>query len=75
MDHLDLGLESEFRLRPIYYGNTFNPKSGYDFHDFPRSNDAGWEISSPKKTDSEFEGFIQSWLFFGLISTVVAHTE
>lgn len=82
MDHLNLSLGDEFR--PRCYGNNFDPTAkDYDFHTFPGTVDAGWDIDNRcylKPTTSAAESqeslniFLQSWLFFGLISAVIGHT-
>jgi len=85
MDHLDLGLRDEFR--PKNFENIFDPNSKeYDFHTFPEH--VGWELDEKlnfattrqkgKFTDFrnvEFNQFLQSWLFFGLMATVLQDKE
>lgn len=79
MDHLRISIGDEFR--PLYYGtgNKFD-LNDHDFHSFP--DKVGWELD-----DSTFEltkkgnlkdgsilekgPFLQSWLFFGLLATVL----
>lgn len=78
MDHLKLELGQLWK--PGYYGNIFNSnKHPPDrFHDFP--NTIGWVLSNdtlefkpdPVKTATiKFNQFLQSWLFFGLLSTIL----
>ncbi|KAL9621521.1 MAG: hypothetical protein Q9160_004051 [Pyrenula sp. 1 TL-2023] len=84
MDHLKVkpGLPEKFR--PLFYENDFDPAT--DFHSFPGSSKAGWSINddlsfSPTSQTirdgnvPSFNRFIQSWLFFGLIATVVKGRE
>ena len=82
MDHLDINIGPAFR--PPYFGNNFNPEDlDYDFHTFPGSVAAGWTVDdncdfSPTGTSTpqkSFNCFLQSWLFFGLIATVVEYTQ
>lgn len=79
MDHLKLNLGEAFR--PLYYGNDFSTVR--DFHEFPRLARAGWIINddlkfsptsetlSEENVNDSFNKFIQSWLFFGLLATVI----
>jgi hypothetical protein len=75
MDHLRLELGQLWK--PGYYKNIFD-SSKHRFHDFP--NTIGWVLSDetlefkpdPAKTAKiKFDQFLQSWLFFGLLHTVL----
>lgn len=81
MDHLDIHLDDEFR--PHYYGtgDRFDPHDpSYDFHTFPER--VGWELNEStfeltkrgQLNDAgilQLNEFLQSWLFFGLLATVL----
>jgi len=72
MDHLQ-NLQLGDLWKPAYYGNLFNSKK-HDFHNFP--NQIGWTLSNDTlefetETDISFNKFLQSWLFFGLLSTIL----
>ncbi|KAF7507932.1 hypothetical protein GJ744_009966 [Endocarpon pusillum] len=77
MDHLRLSIDEEFR--PKYYKpNLFEPC--HEFHSFPKA--AGYFLSDEQELKhieggevKEFHQFIQSWLFFGLLATVIQLPE
>ncbi|KAG9234097.1 hypothetical protein BJ875DRAFT_25721 [Amylocarpus encephaloides] len=72
MDHLNLPLGEVFR--PLHYGNAFR-KSEHDFHTFPK--EVGWRLNGQELEVTgecritDFNQFMQSWLFFGLLTTVL----
>jgi hypothetical protein len=74
MEHLDIELGGLFAVK--YYGNLFQ-QGKHNFHTF--LEDQGWELQDKtldfiKKGASSLEDFnqlIQSWLFFGLLITVL----
>ncbi|KAF2177131.1 hypothetical protein K469DRAFT_697488 [Zopfia rhizophila CBS 207.26] len=74
MEHLGLSiLKGTFDV--AYEGNEYRP--GCTFHTFPA--DQGWDLDTSTykltpisgKQKTTFVKFMQSWLFFGLIATVV----
>lgn len=76
MDHLTndysaTGISVDY----VEYTGGNIPKTKQAFHDFPLTQ--GWKLDPEYKLEPEsspftpFEAFLQSWLFFGLISTVV----
>ncbi|KAE9382006.1 hypothetical protein N431DRAFT_393756 [Stipitochalara longipes BDJ] len=72
MNHLE-NLQLGDLWKPRYYGNLFNSRQ-HDFHNFP--NQIGWTLSNDTlefetETDISFNKFLQSWLFFGLLSTIL----
>jgi hypothetical protein len=73
MDHLaNLSLGSEFR--PMYFGeNLFDPSID-EFHSFPDTHNYKFndrDELQPLDGGIELDHFLQSWLFFGLLATVI----
>lgn len=71
MDHLNLKLDL---WRPRYYQPNLFDSDKHDFHNFPEQ--MNWYLSNDTlefnpKTDIEFNHFLQSWLCFGLLSTIL----
>ena len=69
MDHLGLQLGDVFR--PQYYVSSKTFQTGEDFFAFPKRcewNESTGKFSNP---DTNFNEFLQQWLFFGLLKTVL----
>ncbi|KAG0648298.1 hypothetical protein D0Z07_5529 [Hyphodiscus hymeniophilus] len=80
MDHLQCGIGHNIQVRLLESGDHFDPKNAeHKFHSYPAI--AGWiydETENKFSVNKDFNGehinfgaFLQSWLFFGLIATVV----
>jgi hypothetical protein len=81
MDHLNILLGPEFKVEYYGTGDKFDPADrNYDFHTFPQR--VGWELDDStsvltKKGELgndrilDFNQFLQSWLFFGLLAAVL----
>lgn len=75
MDHISsLAIGDDFR--PMYHQENLFDSSQHNFHTFPE--EVGWEFKddrelSPivKGTATDINHFLQSWLFFGLLETVI----
>lgn len=73
MDHLKLDLGAIWR--PRYYQPNLFDSEKHDFHNFPEQ--MKWHLSNdtlefdPTTDDIKFNQFLQSWLFFGLLSTIL----
>lgn len=78
MDHLELKLENDLGNVPCAEGSKYD--TNFEFHDFPESvgwkvNDRhGCEILNPDQ-HRDFIPFLQAWLFFGLLHTVLAASD
>lgn len=74
MDHLKLKLDL---WRPEYYRPNLFDSEKHDFHNFPEqmkwhlSNDTLEFTPQPGVKSNQFNQFLQSWLFFGLLSTIL----
>ncbi len=73
MDHLGPGLGDLFIVQN--YKNLFNPEK-HHFHTFPQ--ECGWDLRDnlefridPNAKVKSADQFFQSWLFFGLLATVL----
>lgn len=73
MDHLDISLGDLFTVQD--YHNLFNPEE-HQFHTFPKA--CGWDLQDDTlefhidtKSEVNANRFFQSWLFFGLLATVL----
>lgn len=80
MDHLG-NIVSNDDFRPRYLKNIYDPESSYNFHDFPEER-AGWRANGESGFQpiqgmevTPFRQFLQSWLFFGLLKTVIQLPE
>lgn len=74
MDHLGLKLHDNLDYIPYYEEPKYDPKDG--FHAFPGT--VGWKVNDRHGCEligdrpEKFLPFLQAWLFFGLLHTVLS---